>query len=254
MIKLQNDDTCMPSKMGHMKFLKKLIQTPPQEGSKCNLCYKCGDRCHEPIDEKFITDEDSLEYQPSSMINKYIEEKESQLKSEPSLIKTLNGKKYKVFSFRYVVAHDKSVKYEKSNTITAHTELSMIVPKLLYPVYRQYIGILADDNACHCMKHQNNRLSSIVKNLVYISDRSDLCRQCGHEHHGDRGSHGVSCIATYSVVYPGVDNCSCTKCMCFNCLENMLPPHTSCCGYTEPTLDDCRKYIMKNAVPHKYLF
>lgn len=227
MIKLQNDYTCMPSKTGHMKFLKKLIQIPPQEGSKCGLCYKCGDRCHELLDEKFITDEDAMEYQPSSMINKYITETEDPLK-------TLNGKKYKVSGFRYVVIKDKPVRYEKG--------------VLLYPAYRQYIGILADENACHCLKHQHNRMSSIVKNLVYISDRPDLCRQCGHEH------HGPSCIATYSVVYPGVDNCGCTKCMCFNCLENMLPPHASCCGYTEPTIDDCRKYIMKNAIPHKYLF
>ena len=54
MIKLHSDNECISSKVGHKRFIKKLNQILTH-GATCNLCYLCGNKCHEIFDEKFIT-------------------------------------------------------------------------------------------------------------------------------------------------------------------------------------------------------
>ena len=239
MIKLRDDEECIPTKAGHQKFIKKLNQVSIY-GAKCDLCYLCGNKCHEPVDEQFITDENIIEYVSGDEINRFV-------KINPEQTKIINGKKYRVDMYRPIIIKNKDVKYDvKTNALK--TSL-VTAPRVLYPTHRQYMGILVDDKACHCLKHQQNHISSIINNLVFISDRVDICRQCGHAHHSN------PCHTPGSIIFSGAPYCHCTQCMCFNCLDQSLPHQVNCCGIvSRPSIDDFRSYIMKNAIPHKFLF
>lgn len=242
MIKLKDNEECISTKTGHQKFIKKLNQVTVY-GATCDLCYLCGDKCHEPIDEQFITDESIIEYKLGNEVNRFVDIK-------PAQIKIINGKKYRVDMYRPIIVKNKDIKYDNIKMDT-HTTLltASSSTRALYPTYRQYMGVLEDDKACHCLKHQKIHMNSIIKNLVFISDRMNVCRQCGHTHHSNQ------CRSSSSIVFPGAPYCHCAQCMCFNCLDQLLPHQVNCCGMIhKPTIDDYRSYIMKNAIPHKFLF
>jgi hypothetical protein len=243
-------DLCISTKKGHQKFIKKLIHAQIY-GGICKICYQCGEQCHKSTAETFIIDNDSIEYKPGYTINKFV-----QLDSDDNNVsfKKINGKQYVVSGYRYVVPKYTEIKHNTSDKKTILlSEKQPInfseVSRILYPVNKQYVGSLIDGNICYCIDHQKHKLMNTINNIISLSNNVNICKQCGHEHHSN------SCYQLSSIIYPGVPCCSCSVCMCYNCLMEKVPVKTICCGviYTEPTLDDLTEYIMDNAIPHKYL-
>lgn len=263
MIKQKNkSNECNPSKQGHIRFIKRLIYTQIY-GGVCDACYLCGEKCHYSSNEITVDDSDHIEYKPGYKIDKFMEIDPT---NSTECFKKIDGKEYIVSGFKYVVPKHVHMKYDihninnKTNKIGLLDEKTYLLDekqpirfseltRILYPVYKRYIAVCIDNNKCHCFKHQIVKIRNAVNNVTSLSNKTNICKQCGHEHHIN------ACINSYSIIFPGASGCFCSRCMCYDCLSNELPTTTKCCGLIDVshTIDDLHNYINNNAIPHKFL-